>query len=65
MLYAPQILVLFLGRPTDNTIEIAVGFVREIGAFLQENSTKANAMAFIRFLFRIKRVQVSVIASRK
>jgi len=49
VLYAPQIVVLFLERPTDNTIEIAVGFVREVGAFLQENSTKANAMAFIRF----------------
>jgi len=46
-LIAPQ--VLFLERPTDNTIEIAVDFTREVGAFLQENTTKANATVFIGF----------------
>lgn len=45
---ALQILVLLLERPTDDSIEIAVGFTREVGAFLQENS-KANATIFERF----------------
>jgi len=44
-----QILVLLLERPTDNTLEIALGFTREVGAFLQENSPKANATVLERF----------------
>ena len=44
-----QILILLLERPTDDSIEIAVGFMREIGAFLTENSPKANASVFERF----------------
>ena len=44
-----QILVPLLERPTDDSIEIAVGFMREVGAFLQENSSKANATVFERF----------------
>jgi pre-mRNA-splicing factor CWC22 len=43
-----QILVLLLERPTDDSIEIAVGFTREAGAFLQENSPKASATVFER-----------------
>ncbi|KAI0713585.1 hypothetical protein C8Q76DRAFT_619793 [Earliella scabrosa] len=46
---ALQILVLLLERPTDDSIEIAVGFMREVGAFLGENSPKANATVFERF----------------
>lgn len=46
---ALQILVLLLERPTDDSIEIAVGFMREVGAFLTENSPKANATVFERF----------------
>ncbi|KAL1742623.1 armadillo-type protein, partial [Schizophyllum fasciatum] len=46
---ALQILVLLLERPTDDSIEIAVGFMREVGAFLQENSPKGNTIAFERF----------------
>ncbi|KZT32743.1 MIF4G-domain-containing protein [Sistotremastrum suecicum HHB10207 ss-3] len=46
---ALQILVLLLERPTDDSIEIAVGFTREVGAFLAENSPKANASVFERF----------------
>jgi hypothetical protein len=46
---ALQILVLLLERPTDDSIEIAVGFTREVGAFLQEGSPKANATVFERF----------------
>jgi pre-mRNA-splicing factor CWC22 len=48
-LTALQILALLLERPTDDSIEIAVGFTREVGAFLQDNSPKANATAFERF----------------
>ncbi|KIJ44178.1 hypothetical protein M422DRAFT_114997, partial [Sphaerobolus stellatus SS14] len=33
---ALQILVLLLERPTDDSVEIAVGFMREVGAFLAE-----------------------------
>ena len=46
---ALQILVLLLERPTDDSIEFAIGFTREIGAFLSENSPKANATVFERF----------------
>ncbi|KAI0737902.1 hypothetical protein C8Q80DRAFT_1263008 [Daedaleopsis nitida] len=46
---ALQILVLLLERPTDDSIEIAVGFMREVGAFLAENSPKANTTVFERF----------------
>ncbi len=46
---ALQILVLLLERPSDDSIEIAVGFTREVGAFLHENSPKANATVFERF----------------
>ncbi|KAI1783410.1 MIF4G-domain-containing protein [Ganoderma leucocontextum] len=44
-----QILFLLLERPTDDSIEIAVGFMREVGAFLAENSPKANATVYERF----------------
>ena len=46
---ALQILILLLERSTDDSIEIAVGFTLEVGAFLQENSPKANATVFERF----------------
>ncbi|KDQ59686.1 hypothetical protein JAAARDRAFT_127159 [Jaapia argillacea MUCL 33604] len=46
---ALQILVLLLERPTDDSIEIAVGFMREVGAFLAENAPKANATVYERF----------------
>ncbi|KAF9239683.1 armadillo-type protein [Melanogaster broomeanus] len=45
---ALQILVLLLERPTDDSIEIAVGFTREVGAFIAENSPKGNASVFER-----------------
>ncbi|KAJ7050883.1 armadillo-type protein [Mycena amicta] len=46
---ALQVIVLLIERPTDDSIEIAVGFMREVGAFLAENSPKANATVFERF----------------
>jgi len=44
-----QILLLCLDRPTDDSIEVAVGFMREVGFFLSENSPKANNTVFERF----------------
>ena len=48
-LVALQILLLCLERPTDDSIEVAVGFMREVGLFLSENSPKANNTVFERF----------------
>ncbi|ORY02585.1 MIF4G-domain-containing protein [Basidiobolus meristosporus CBS 931.73] len=46
---ALQILALLLERPTDDSVEIAVGFIRECGAHLTEVSPKATHAAFERF----------------
>lgn len=46
---ALQILMLLLERPTDDSMEIAVGFMREVGAYLQENAPKANISVYERF----------------
>ncbi|ORX37969.1 armadillo-type protein [Kockovaella imperatae] len=46
---ALQILLLCLDRPTDDSIEVAVGFMREVGLFLSENSPKANNAVYERF----------------
>ncbi|KAK9455378.1 pre-mRNA-splicing factor cwc22 [Dipodascopsis uninucleata] len=44
-----QMLHLLLERPTDDSVEIAVGFMREVGAFLAETSAPANNGVFERF----------------
>ncbi len=46
---ALEILVLLLEQPTDDSVEIAVGFMREVGAFLAEEAPKANNSIFDRF----------------
>ena len=46
---ALQILSLLLQNPTDDSVEVAVGFMRHIGAFLAEQSPKANTGVFERF----------------
>ncbi|GAA5968130.1 hypothetical protein JCM11641_003742 [Rhodosporidiobolus odoratus] len=46
---ALQMLVLLLERPTDDSVEIAVSFMREVGAYLAENSARANNGIFDRF----------------
>ncbi|CEL52479.1 Pre-mRNA-splicing factor CWC22 OS=Cryptococcus neoformans var, neoformans serotype D (strain JEC21 / ATCC MYA-565) GN=CWC22 PE=3 SV=1 [Rhizoctonia solani AG-1 IB] len=46
---ALQILVLLLEQPTDDSVEIAVGFMREVGAYLAENSPRANNGVYERF----------------
>jgi pre-mRNA-splicing factor CWC22 len=44
-----QILSLLLQNPTDDSVEVAVGFTRHVGAFLAEQSPKANTGVFERF----------------
>ncbi|KAK4685784.1 pre-mRNA-splicing factor CWC22, partial [Tremellales sp. Uapishka_1] len=46
---ALQILLLCLDKPTNDSIEIAVGFMREVGAFLAEVSPKGNNSVYERF----------------
>ncbi|KAI5479563.1 cell cycle control protein, Cwf22 [Pseudohyphozyma bogoriensis] len=46
---ALQILVLLLEKPTDDSVEIAVSFMKEVGAFLAETSPKANNGVYERF----------------
>ncbi|UZJ55260.1 hypothetical protein CBS101457_004580 [Exobasidium rhododendri] len=46
---ALEILVLLLEKPTDDSVEVAVGFMREVGAFLAEESPKANNSIYDRF----------------
>lgn len=47
---ALQILTLLLERPTDDSTEIAVGFTREVGAFLMDASSKAMNAIFERVI---------------
>ncbi|WVN86982.1 pre-mRNA-splicing factor CWC22 [Cryptococcus depauperatus CBS 7841] len=58
-LVALQILLLCLDRPTDDSIEVAVGFMREVGLFLSENSPKANNTVFERFRAVLHEGQIS------
>ncbi|CAO1619611.1 unnamed protein product [Sympodiomycopsis kandeliae] len=46
---ALEILVLLLEKPTDDSVEIAVAFMREVGAFLAEESPRANSSIYDRF----------------
>ena len=46
---ALQILVLLLEHPTSDSVEVAVGFMRECGAHLADVSPKANNDVFDRF----------------
>ncbi|KAK5665773.1 pre-mRNA-splicing factor cwc22 [Batrachochytrium dendrobatidis] len=46
---ALQILTLLIERPTDDSVEVAVGFMREVGTFLTEESPKATNAVFERF----------------
>lgn len=46
---ALQVLTLLLGRPTDDSVEIAVGFMKECGATLGEISPKPSNAIFERF----------------
>ncbi|KAK0530546.1 pre-mRNA-splicing factor cwc22 [Tilletia horrida] len=46
---ALEILLLLLEKPTDDSVELAVGFMRESGAFLAEEAPKASNGVFDRF----------------
>lgn len=46
---ALEILALLLNKPTDDSVEIAVGFMREVGAYLAEIQPKANTGVFEHF----------------
>ena len=46
---ALRIFVLLLEWPTDNSVEITMGFMHKVGAFLSKNSPKANAYVYERF----------------
>ena len=46
---ALQILTLLLQRPTNDSVEIAVGFMRHVGLFLQEVSPRGVEAVFERF----------------
>ena len=46
---ALEILALLLERPSDDSVEIAVGFMREVGAFLAEVAPKANTSIYDMF----------------
>lgn len=46
---ALEILFLLLGQPTDDSVEIAVAFMKEVGAFLAEASKAGSNGVFERF----------------
>ncbi|CAD6908089.1 unnamed protein product [Tilletia controversa] len=46
---ALEVLLLLLEKPTDDSVELAVGFMREAGAFLAEEAPKASNGVFDRF----------------
>ncbi|KAI6142202.1 armadillo-type protein [Pisolithus tinctorius] len=41
-----ETLIFLLEHPMDDSIEIEIGFMHEVGMFLVENSLKANALIF-------------------
>lgn len=51
--------MLLLERPTDDSVEIAVGFMREVGAFLAENDPKSNNFVFERFRVVLNESKIS------
>ncbi|WFD21194.1 pre-mRNA-splicing factor cwc22 [Malassezia caprae] len=59
-LLALEILVLLLENPTDDSVELAVAFMREVGAFLTEEAPKACHSVFDRFRSVLYEGQISV-----
>jgi pre-mRNA-splicing factor CWC22 len=55
---ALQLLALLLERPTDDSVEVAVDFMREVGAFLSEASPKAFHGCFERFRTVLHEAQI-------
>ena len=58
---ALQIFILLLEWPTDDSVEIAMGSLcnAEVGAFLSENSPKANAYVYERFRVVLNKGSIS------
>lgn len=48
-LVALQILTLLLERPTDDSVETAVGFMKQVGSYLASEATKTCNVVFERF----------------
>ncbi|KAK3900616.1 Pre-mRNA-splicing factor cwc22 [Staphylotrichum tortipilum] len=46
---AAQILILLLSKPTDDSVEIAVALMREVGLFLEEMSSRIANVVFDQF----------------
>jgi pre-mRNA-splicing factor CWC22 len=46
---AAQILILLLSKPTDDSVEIAVALMREVGLFLEEMSSRISNVVFDQF----------------
>ena len=59
-LIALEILVLLLEHPTDDSVELAVAFMREVGAFLSEEAPKACNSVFDRFRSVLYEGEISV-----
>lgn len=59
-LLALEILVLLLENPTDDSVELAVAFMRDVGAFLTEEAPKACHTVFDRFRVVLYEGDISV-----
>ncbi|WFD32909.1 pre-mRNA-splicing factor cwc22 [Malassezia sp. CBS 17886] len=59
-LLALEVLVLLLEHPTDDSVELAVAFMREVGAFLAEEAPKACNSVFDRFRAVLYEGEISV-----
>ena len=59
-LLALEILVLLLEHPTDDSVELAVAFMREVGQFLSEEAPKASNSVFDRFRAVLYEGEISV-----
>lgn len=44
-----QLLLLLLENPTDDTVELAIAFIKQVGAALEEESRAAMHEVFVRF----------------
>ena len=44
-----EMLMLLIERPTDTSVEIAVGLMKHVGAYLAENTSQGSTVIFERF----------------
>jgi pre-mRNA-splicing factor CWC22 len=57
--YAVQILLLLLNTPTDDSVEMAIGFVKAVGAALDEAGRRTMHEVFVSFRAILQEGQVS------